>query len=158
MNDAQFHAPTVADIDDPRVLVTGRLRLLRGADLSISAFVMTVAVVGFPGLGWALTNTGIAELPLVHGDPYTMMGPAPSISFARSQRLDRPFEPTHIVGFTIDGTRANRSDLTIDDTSTATANANEVITLICSRPISSRIGRIFDPRHLMLDLETPKVA
>jgi hypothetical protein len=27
--------------------------------LSISALVMTVAVVGFPGLGWAMTATGI---------------------------------------------------------------------------------------------------
>jgi hypothetical protein len=45
-----------------------------------------------------------------------------------NQRLDRPFEPTHIVGFNIDGVRANRSDLTIDGSpSTATANANEVI-------------------------------
>src|SRR5258705_5304257 len=28
--------------------------------LSISALVMTVAVVGFPGLGWAMSATGIA--------------------------------------------------------------------------------------------------
>jgi hypothetical protein len=70
----------------------------------------------------------VAELPLVHGDPYTMIGLAPGVTFARDQRLDRPFEPTHIVGFTIDGTRANRSDLTIDGApSTATANGNEVI-------------------------------
>ncbi len=50
-----------------------------------------------------------------------------SVAFGRDPKLDRPFEPTHIVGYTIDGTRANRSDLTIDGvTSTATANANEV--------------------------------
>src|SRR5262249_43360812 len=70
----------------------------------------------------------VAELPLVHGDPYTMIGLAPGVTFARDQRLDRPFEPTHIVGFTVDGTRANRSDLTIDGSpSTARANGNEVI-------------------------------
>src|SRR5262249_3849460 len=33
MNDAQLHAPAVADIDDPGVLVTGDLALFRGADL-----------------------------------------------------------------------------------------------------------------------------
>jgi hypothetical protein len=33
MNDAQLHAPTVADIDNLGVLVTGPLRLFRSADL-----------------------------------------------------------------------------------------------------------------------------
>src|SRR5207302_10586139 len=33
VNDAQLHAPAIADIDDPGVLVTGRLALFCGADL-----------------------------------------------------------------------------------------------------------------------------
>ncbi len=79
-------------------------------------------------MGQTVDSRRVAELPLVHGDPYTMIGLSPGVTFARDQRLDRPFEPTHIVGFTIAGTRANRSDLTIDGApSTATANANEVI-------------------------------
>ena len=79
-------------------------------------------------MGQTVDNRRVAELPLVHGDPYTMIGLSPGVTFARDQRLDRPFEPTHIVGFTIDGTRANRSDLTIDGApSTATANPSEVI-------------------------------
>jgi hypothetical protein len=79
-------------------------------------------------MGQVVDGRRVAELPLVHGDPYTMIGLSPGVAFARSQRLDRPFEPTHIVGFTYDGTRANRSDLTIDGApSTARANANEVI-------------------------------
>jgi hypothetical protein len=79
-------------------------------------------------MGQTVDSRRVAELPLVHGDPYTMIGLTPGVTFARDQRLDRPFEPTHIVGFTIDGTRANRSDLTIDGTpSTARANGNEVI-------------------------------
>src|SRR5262245_43131822 len=79
-------------------------------------------------MGQTVDSRRVAELPLVHGDPYTMIGLSPGVSFSRDQRLDRPFEPTHIVGFTFNGTRANRSDLTIDGiSSTATANANEVI-------------------------------
>jgi hypothetical protein len=79
-------------------------------------------------MGQTVDSRRVAELPLVHGDPYTMIGLSSGVSFARDQRLDRPFEPTHIVGFNVDGTRANRSDLTIDGApSTATANANEVI-------------------------------
>ena len=53
MNDAQLHAPTVADIDNLGILVTGPLRFSVALILSISALVMMVAVVGFPGLGWA---------------------------------------------------------------------------------------------------------
>lgn len=78
-------------------------------------------------MGQAIDAKRIAELPLVHGDPYTLIGLSTGVSFGRDPKLDRPFEPTHIVGYTMDGTRANRSDLTIDGiTSTATANANEV--------------------------------
>ncbi len=77
--------------------------------------------------GQAVDTRRVAELPLVHGDPYTLIGLSPGVGFGRDPKLDRPFEPTHIVGYTIDGTRANRSDLTIDGvTSTATANANEI--------------------------------
>lgn len=79
-------------------------------------------------LGQVVDARRIAELPIGHGDPYALIGLAGGVSFTRSQRLDRPFEPTHIVGYSMDGTRANRSDLTIDGaSSTATANAGEVI-------------------------------
>ena len=70
----------------------------------------------------------LAELPLIHGDPYKIMGLAAGVAHSGSQRLDRPYEPTHIVGYAYDGTRSNRSDLLIDGVpSTSTANANEVI-------------------------------
>ena len=70
----------------------------------------------------------MAELPIPHGEPYKLLGLSAGTAFARDPRLDRPYEPTHIVGYTMDGTRANRSDLTIDGApSTATANAGEVI-------------------------------
>jgi hypothetical protein len=65
----------------------------------------------------------LASLPLIHGDPYKIMGLATGVVFSGDPRLDRPFEPTHIVGYTFDGTRGNRSDLLIDGLpSTATAN------------------------------------
>ncbi|HEX8151358.1 MAG TPA: TonB-dependent receptor [Pyrinomonadaceae bacterium] len=79
-------------------------------------------------LGQTVDNKRIAELPLVHGDPYTLVGLSPGVAYTGSTRLDRPFEPTHIVGYAVNGTRGNRSDLLIDGApSTATANANEVI-------------------------------
>lgn len=79
-------------------------------------------------LGQVVDTQRIAELPLVHGDPYTLIGLSPGTSATGDPRLDRPFEPTHIIGFAINGVRGNRMDLTIDGVaSTATANANEVI-------------------------------
>lgn len=79
-------------------------------------------------LGQTVDNKRIEELPLVHGDPYTLVGLSPGVAYTGSTRLDRPFEPTHIIGYAMNGTRGNRSDLLIDGApSTATANANEVI-------------------------------
>ena len=79
-------------------------------------------------MGKVVDSRRIAELPVGHGDPYALIGLAPGVTFTKSQRLDRPFEPTHIVGYAMDGTRSNRSDLTIDGAaSTATANTGEVI-------------------------------
>ncbi len=79
-------------------------------------------------LGTVVDAKRISELPTPHGDPYTLIGLAAGVSYTGSTRLDRPFEPTHIVGYAMDGTRGNRSDLTIDGVpSTATANAGEVI-------------------------------
>ena len=70
----------------------------------------------------------IAELPIAYGDPYKLIGLAAGASRTGDPRLDRPFEPTHITGYTMDGTRGNRSDLTIDGApTTARANRGEVI-------------------------------
>jgi hypothetical protein len=79
-------------------------------------------------LGNVVDSRRIAQLPTPHGDPYALIGLAAGVTYTGSARLDRPFEPTHIVGYAMDGTRGNRSDLTIDGVpSTATANAGEVI-------------------------------
>lgn len=79
-------------------------------------------------LGNVVDARRIAQLPTPHGDPYSLIGLAAGVTYTGSARLDRPFEPTHIVGYSMDGTRGNRSDLTIDGVpSTATANAGEVI-------------------------------
>lgn len=79
-------------------------------------------------LGTVVDGKRVTELPIPHGNAYFLMGLAAGVSFNRDPRLDRPFEPTHIVGYSMDGTRANRSDVTLDGaSSTATANGGEVI-------------------------------
>jgi hypothetical protein len=117
---------------DVQVRVNDRLEV--NVRLEIGAAEQTVTVIGeTPLLDTASASMGavvgrIADLPLAHGNPYALIGLAPGATFARDPRLDRPFEPTHIVGYTMDGTRSNRSDVTIDGApSTATANAFEII-------------------------------
>ncbi|HEX5084860.1 MAG TPA: TonB-dependent receptor, partial [Blastocatellia bacterium] len=79
-------------------------------------------------MGSVVDSRRVAELPITHGEPFKLIGLAGGVSFTRDPKLDRPFEPTHIVGYSINGTRANRSDITIDGVpSTSTANAGEVI-------------------------------
>jgi hypothetical protein len=79
-------------------------------------------------VGTVVDSRRVAELPIVHGNPFQLIGLAAGVSFTRDPRLDRPFEPTHIVGYTMGGTRANRSDVTLDGSpATATANNGEVI-------------------------------
>jgi hypothetical protein len=111
-------------------------RLQLEIELEIGGAVEEVTVAAAPelletstaSLGNVVDARRIAELPTPHGDPYALIGLAAGVSYTGSTRLDRPFEPTHIVGYAMDGTRGNRSDLTIDGVpSTATANAGEVI-------------------------------
>ena len=80
-------------------------------------------------LGQVVDERRVADLPLAHGNPYLLIGVTPGASWSHTAgTLNRPFEPTHIVGYAINGSRANRMDVMIDGTpSTATANANEVI-------------------------------
>ncbi|MCL4783322.1 MAG: carboxypeptidase regulatory-like domain-containing protein [Bryobacterales bacterium] len=79
-------------------------------------------------VGQVVDSKRITELPIAHGQPFALIGLSAGVSQnIASATLDRPFEPTHIVGYAINGTRQNRSDVTIDGIpSTATANANEV--------------------------------
>jgi hypothetical protein len=80
-------------------------------------------------MGQIVDPRRVAELPIAHGQPFALVGLAPGISFnAGAATLNRPFEPTHIAGYAMNGVRTNRSDIMIDGVpSTATANENEVI-------------------------------
>ena len=78
-------------------------------------------------LGQVIDARRVAELPIAHGNPFALIGTSGGAGFARSATLDRPFEPTHIVGYSMDGARSNRSDVQIDGVSAAaTAGNNEV--------------------------------
>ncbi|HEY8460196.1 MAG TPA: carboxypeptidase-like regulatory domain-containing protein, partial [Blastocatellia bacterium] len=91
-------------------------------ELEIGAMDQTVTVTAdaplldttSASMGAVVDSRRVAELPIPHGEPFKLIGLAGGVSFGRDPRLDRPFEPTHIVGYAVNGTRANRSDVTID--------------------------------------------
>jgi hypothetical protein len=120
--------------DDIEVRVNDRIEV--NIPLEIGAAEQSVTITGetpllsteSASLGTVVDGRRVSELPIPHGNPYFLIGLAAGVSFTRDPRLDRPFEPTHIVGYSMDGTRANRSDITLDGAvSTATAGAGEVI-------------------------------
>jgi hypothetical protein len=120
--------------EDVQLRIADRLQL--EIDLEVGGTVEEVTVTAATALlettsaslGNVVDARRVSELPTPHGDPYALIGLAAGVTYTGSTRLDRPFEPTHIVGYAMDGTRGNRSDLTIDGVpSTATANAGEVI-------------------------------
>ena len=49
----------------------------------------------------------VADLPLSYGNPFLLIGLSAGVTFNGSVRLDRPFEPTHIVNFSMGGTSGN---------------------------------------------------
>ncbi|HBY64465.1 MAG TPA: hypothetical protein DEH78_31990, partial [Solibacterales bacterium] len=120
--------------DDVEIRVNDRLELV--ISLEVGGTEQSITVVGetpllntaSASLGTVIDAKRVADLPVPHGNPMFLIGLASGVAFNRDQRLDRPFEPTHIVGYSMDGTRANRSDVTLDGSvATATANNGEVI-------------------------------
>lgn len=78
-------------------------------------------------LGQVVDSRRITDLPVPHGNLYSLIQLAAGVAFAGSVAADRPFEPTHIVGYAMGGVRSNRSELSLDGSpNTSTAGNNEV--------------------------------
>jgi hypothetical protein len=67
-------------------------------------------------MGQVIDQRRVAELPIAHGNPFLLITLSPGVVHTQNPGLDRPFEPTHIVGYSMDGVRANRSEVTLDGT------------------------------------------
>lgn len=73
-------------------------------------------------MGQIIDRRRILELPVAHGNPYLLMTLSPGVAYTQNPGLDQPYAPTHIVGYAIDGVRANRSEITIDGTPNTVVN------------------------------------
>jgi hypothetical protein len=78
-------------------------------------------------LGTVVDSKRVSDLPLSYGNPFLLIGLSAGVTYNGSARLDRPFEPTHIVNFSMGGTSGLLNDITIDGApTTSRANANQV--------------------------------
>ena len=70
----------------------------------------------------------VAELPIAHGNPYLLMQLSMGVAFTGSPTLDRPFEPSHIANYSMDGGRGLRNELSLDGVpnTSSTANRGEI--------------------------------
>lgn len=70
----------------------------------------------------------VAELPVAHGNPYHLMQLSMGVAFTGSPTLDRPFEPSHIANYSMDGGRGLRNELSLDGVpnTSSTANRGEI--------------------------------
>jgi hypothetical protein len=121
--------------DDIILRVNERLELnitleVGAADQSITVTGETPLLsTGSSSIGETIDPRRVAELPIGHGQPFQLVGLAPGISFnAANATLNRPYEPTHIAGYAINGVTQNRSDITIDGVpATANSGPNSII-------------------------------
>lgn len=61
-------------------------------------------------MGMLIGNKDITEMPLAHGNPYTLIALAPGTTFEGDPLLNRPYEPTHIVSYSMGGSVAGTTD------------------------------------------------
>ncbi len=78
-------------------------------------------------LGTVVDSKRVSDLPVSYGNPFLLIGLSAGVTYNGSVRLDRPFEPTHIVNFSMGGTSGLLNDVTIDGApTTSRANAFQV--------------------------------
>jgi hypothetical protein len=73
-------------------------------------------------LGQVVDRQRIRDLPVAHGNAYLLMALSPGLVYTQNPGLDEPFAPTHIVGYSMDGVRANRSEITLDGSTNVAVN------------------------------------
>src|SRR5215471_18655523 len=68
-------------------------------------------------MGMLLGNKEMTELPIAHGNPYQLIALAPGTTFEGDMTLNRPYEPTHIVNYSMSGSIGGTTDITLDGVS-----------------------------------------
>src|SRR5947207_5655684 len=67
----------------------------------------------------------ITELPIAHGNPYQLIALAPGTTFEGDMTLNRPYEPTHIVDYSMGGSVSGTTDITLDGVSNTSKGSSQ---------------------------------
>src|SRR4051812_24606794 len=84
------------------VTISAQTSALETGDASLSTFVGTKE---------------LTELPIAHGNPYALIALASGTTFEGDPTLNRPYEPTHIVNYSMSGSIGGTTDITMDGVS-----------------------------------------
>jgi hypothetical protein len=76
-------------------------------------------------VGMLLSNKEMQDLPVAHGNPYLLIGLAPGLTFEGDMLLNRPYEPTHIVAYSMGGSAASTTDITMDGVANTSKGSNQ---------------------------------
>lgn len=75
-------------------------------------------------LGVVIGTRELTELPIAHGNPYALIALAPGTTFEGDPKLNRPYEPTHIVDYSMSGSTSGTTDITLDGVSNTSKGGN----------------------------------
>ena len=75
-------------------------------------------------MGVTIGNKELLEMPIAQGNPYLMIALAPGTTFEGDQTLNRPYEPTHIVDYSMSGSVSGTTDITLDGVSNTSKGSN----------------------------------
>ncbi|MCI0724357.1 MAG: carboxypeptidase regulatory-like domain-containing protein, partial [Acidobacteria bacterium] len=114
--------------DDIEMRIADRLQIDIGLEIGEVSQNLTVTAetplleASTASMGQVVDQKRIADLPVAHGNPYLLIGLSAGVSHTQSIDLTQPYAPTHIVGYAIDGVRANRSEITLDGSPNTAVN------------------------------------
>lgn len=75
-------------------------------------------------LGVLIGAKELTEFPIAHGNPYALIALAPGTTFEGDPKLNRPYEPTHIVDYSMSGSTSGTTDITLDGVSNTSKGGN----------------------------------
>ena len=83
----------------------------------------------------------LTELPIAQGNPYLLISLAPGTTFEGDQTLNRPYEPTHIVDYSMGGSVSGTTDITLDGVSNTSKGGNGRVAAAYVPPVDA-VGEI----------------
>jgi hypothetical protein len=72
-----------------------------------------------------LGNKELTDLPIAHGNPYQLIALATGVTFEGDMLLNRPYDPTHSVDYSMGGSASGTTDFTLEGGSNTTKGSSQ---------------------------------